>query len=234
MDLSIDIYADTAYLTEIAAWATEPRIRGFTANPTLLRQAGVTHYRDWINEAQALVHGLPLSLPMLATDIAHMEIQARALATWIPHDNIYVKIPIQTSAGESTLPLIQKLSHDGIPLNVTAVFTFTQARAARKAVQGGAPCLVSMFAGRIADTGEHAEDMLAVAAHQLGLAPNVRLLWASARQVGDVVTAARAGCDIITLPPALLRKLPTLGKDLDAYSRETVAQFEEDARELRW
>ncbi len=232
MDLHIDIYADTAYLTEIAAWATEPQIRGFTVNPTLLRQAGVTSYLSWAMRVLPLVRDLPLSLPMLAPDLAHMEIQAREIAAWGP--NVYVKIPIQTSAGESTVPLIQKLSHSGVPLNVTAVFTFTQARAARKAVQGGAPCLVSMFAGRIADTGEHAEDMLAVAAHQLGLAPNVRLLWASARQVGDVVTAARAGCHIITLPPALLLKLPTLGKDLDTYSRETVAQFEEDARELRF
>ncbi len=232
MDLSVDIYADTAYLTEIAAWATESTIRGFTTNPTLLRQAGVAHYRNWVESALAIVPALPLSLPMLAPDLAHMEIQAREIAAY--GRNVYVKIPIQTSAGESTLPLIEKLSHDGIPLNVTAVFTFTQARAARKAVQGGAPCLVSMFAGRIADTGEHAEDMLAVAAHQLGLAPNVRLLWASARQVGDVVTAARAHCDIITLPPALLLKLGTLGKDLDTYSRETVAQFEEAASGLRW
>ncbi len=230
--MEIDIYADTAYLTEIAAWATEPRIRGFTVNPTLLRQAGVTKYSAWVDAAHALVPALPLSLPMLAPDLEHMEVQARALTVWGP--NVYVKIPIQTSAGKSTLPLIERLSHDGIPLNVTAVFTFTQARAVRKAVQGGAPCLVSMFAGRIADTGEHTEDMLAVAAHQLGLAPNVRLVWASARQVGDVVTAARAGCDIITLPPALLLKLGTLGKDLDTYSRETVAQFEEAARELRW
>ncbi len=231
MDLGISIYADTAYLTEIAAWATEPRIRGFTVNPTLLRQAGVTHYWEWARAALALVPELPISLPMLAPDLAHMEIQAYLLAEC--GRNVYVKIPIQTSAGESTLPLIQQLNHDGIPLNITAVFTDQQARAVQYALRDGAPYLLSVFAGRIADTGYDTEKLLG----ELCLQPwkrQGRVLWASARQVGDVVKAADAGCDIITLPPALLLKLPTLGKDLDEYSRETVAQFEEDARELRW
>ncbi len=231
MDLNIDIYADTAYLTEIAAWATEPAIRGFTVNPTLLRQAGVTHLREWAHAALALVPELPLSLPMLAADLAHMEIQARCIAEW--GQNVYVKIPVQTSAGESTLPLITKLNHDGIPLNVTAVFTRQQARAVQYALRDGAPYLLSVFAGRIADTGWDPAQHLA----ELCLQPwkrQGRVIWASARQVGDVVRAADAGCDIITLPPALLLKLSTLGKDLHTYSRETVAQFEEDARDLRW
>ncbi len=232
MDRDIAIYADTAYLTEIAAWATEPRIRGFTVNPTLLRQAGVTHYWAWVQAARALVPELPLSLPMLAPDLAHMEIQAYLLAEC--GRNVYVKIPIQTSAGESTLGLIKKLSRDGVPLNVTAVFTPGQVRSVVKAVQGGAPCILSVFAGRVTDTGGDAESLLLHARLILGACQNVRLLWASARQVGDVVVAARAQCDIITLPPALLLKLGTLGKDLDTYSRETVAQFEEAARELRW
>ncbi len=232
MDLNIAIYADTAYLTEIAAWRNEPQIRGFTVNPTLLRQAGVTHYSDWAGNALALVPDLPLSLPMLAADVAHMEIQARALAAWAR--NVYVKIPVQTSAGESTLPLIEKLSHDGIPLNVTAVFTTWQVEAIGHAVDGGAPCIVSVFAGRIADTGRNPWHMLRNAGLMLHQHPSARLLWASARSVWDVVQAEKAGCAIITLPPALLLKLGTLGKDLDTYSRETVAQFEEDARELRW
>ncbi len=233
MDLNIDIYADTAYLTEIAAWATEPRIRGFTVNPTLLRQAGVTAYISWAMKALELVPELPLSLPMLAPDLAHMEIQAQTIASW--GRNIYVKIPIQTSAGESTLPLIEKLSHDGIPLNVTAVFTIEQVEATLRAVRGGGPCILSVFAGRIADTGAAARRLMLHAVVLVRRRPrNARLLWASARQVGDVVRAAEAGCDIITLPPALLLKLGVLGKDLDAYSRETVAQFEEAARELRW
>src|SRR6185369_3738895 len=151
MDLNIDIFADTAHLTEIAAWATEPRIRGFTTNPTLIRAAGVTHYAEWAQAALALVPALPLSLPMLDADVAHMELQAREIAAWGP--NVYVKIPVQTSAGESTLPLIEKLSHDGIPLNITAVFTTGQVSAIGRAVDGGAPCIVSVFAGRIADTG---------------------------------------------------------------------------------
>ncbi len=233
MTPSIDIYADTAYLTEIAAWATEPRIRGFTVNPTLLRQAGVTSYSEWIAAALALVPELPLSLPMLAADLAHMELQARALAD--RGRNVYVKIPIQTSTGESTLPLIEKLNHAGIPLNVTAVFTVTQALHAAQAVRGGAPCILSVFAGRITDTGTcPLESVLLDLQAVLHLCSNMRVLWASARQVGDVVQAAQAGCDIITLPPALLLKLPLLGKDLDEYSRETVAQFEEAACELRW
>ncbi len=232
MALSIDIYADTAYLTEIAAWATEPRIRGFTTNPTLLRQAGVTHLREWAHAALALVPELPLSLPMLAADVAHMEIQARSIAEW--GQNVYVKIPIQTSAGESTLPLIQRLSHDGVPLNITAVFTAAQVTGIRHAVEGGAPCLVSVFAGRIADTGTPAAAVVGTAVRQLAVVPNARLVWASARSVVDVVHAVAVGCHIITLPPALLLKLSTLGKDLDEYSRETVAQFEEAARELRW
>ena len=230
-DLNIDIYADTAYLTEIAAWATEPRVRGFTTNPTLIRAAGVTHYAEWAHSVLAMVPGLPVSLPMLAPDLAHMEIQAREIEMWGP--NVYVKIPIQTSTGESTLPLIEKLSHDGIPLNVTAVFTAEQARQVQYALRDGGPYFLSVFAGRVADTGCDPEELL----RMLCLRPwkrQGRVIWASARQVGDVVRAVDAGCDIITLPPALLLKLPTLGKDLDTYSRETVAQFEEDARELRW
>ncbi len=232
MELSVDIYADTAYLSEMTAWATEPIIRGFTVNPTLLRQAGVTHYREWAELALALIPELPLSLPMLAEDVAHMEIQARTIAEW--GRNVYVKIPVQTSAGESTLPLIARLSQDGIQLNVTAVFTLDQVQGIRTAVDGGASCIVSMFAGRIADCGCDPGPLLSVAAEQLGGTYNAQLLWASARSVYDVCRAIRTDCHIITLPPALLLKLPTLGKDLDEYSRETVAQFEEAARELRW
>lgn len=232
MELNIDIYCDSASLPDLRAWATEPRVRGFTTNPTLIRQAGVVNYREWAHAALALVGDLPLSLPMLAADVAHLEIQARAIADWAP--NIYVKIPVQTSAGESTLPLIERLSHDGVPLNVTAVFTLEQVELVRQAVQDGPPCIVSVFAGRIADTGVDPQKLLPRAAERLARAPHARLLWASARSVYDVVQAAKAHCDIITLPPALLRKLDTLGKDLDEYSRETVRQFEEDARELRW
>ncbi len=232
MDRSIDTYADTAYLTEIAAWATEPRIRGFTVNPTLLRQAGIISYEAWAHVALDLVGDRPLSLPMLAADVAHMEIQARAIAAW--GRNVYVKIPIQTSAGESTLPLIEKLSRDGIPLNVTAVFTIDQVQAVALAVEGRAGGIISVFAGRVADTGVNPLLLMRQAGAIVHRDPQVRLLWASARQLWDVVQAARAGCDIITLPPALLLKLSTLGKDLDTYSRETVAQFEEAARELRW
>lgn len=231
MDLNIEIFADTAHLTEIAAWATEPRVRGFTTNPTLIRAAGVTHFREWAHAALALVGDRPLSLPMLAPDLAHMAVQAQEIAAWGP--NVYVKIPIQTSAGESTLPLIEQLSHDGIPLNVTAVFTHEQTRRVQYALQDGAPYLLSVFAGRIADTGCDPKQLLGA----LCLQPWKRqglVIWASARQVGDVVRAADAGCDIITLPPALLLKLPTLGKDLDEYSRETVLGFERDAAELRW
>ncbi len=232
MTPSIAIYADTAYLPEIAAWATEPAIRGFTVNPTLLRQAGVTAYEWWAHEVLALVPELPLSLPMLAPDLAHMAIQAQEIAQWGP--NVYVKIPIQTSAGESTLPLIEKLSHDGISLNVTAVFTLEQVQAVALAVEGGTPCIISVFAGRIADTGVNPLLLMRQAGERVHRTPQGCLLWASARQVWDAVQAARAGCDIITLPPALLLKLGTLGKDLDGYSRETVAQFEEAARELRF
>ncbi len=232
MELAIDIYADTAYLSEMTGWATEPRIRGFTVNPTLLRQAGVTHYREWADLALALIPELPLSLPMLAPDLAHMEIQAHEVAGY--GRNVYVKIPIQTSAGESTLPLIQKLSHAGVPLNVTAVFTIQQMEAVGAAVAGGPPCILSVFAGRLADTGRDPVALFLHARAGIHCPPNLRWLWASARQVGDVVKAAGAGCDIITLPPALLLKLGTLGKDLDEFSRETVAQFEEAARELRF
>ncbi len=233
MTPSIDIYADTAYLTEITAWATEPTIRGFTVNPTLLRAAGVTNLRVWAHEVLVLVpENLPVSIPMLAPDVAHMEIQARAIADW--GRNVYVKIPIQTSAGESTLGLVRALTQEGIHVNITAVFKLDHVVAIQDAVGLSAPYLVSMFAGRIADAGRDPVPDLAAAAHWLAATPNARLVWASARQVGDVVRAAVAGCHIITLPPALLLKLSTLGKDLDTYSRETVAQFEEAARELRW
>lgn len=227
-DLTIKIFADGADLDDILRLARNPLIKGFTTNPTLMRKAGVMDYERF---ARALVEAIPdrpVALEVLADDLAAMEAQARAIASW--GANINVKIPITTTAGDFTGPVIEALSADGITVNVTALLTLDQVRAATRRLSPATPAIVSVFAGRIADTGIDPVPLMAEAVAILSERPRAELIWASPREVLNIVQADRIGCHIITVTGDILAKLPLMGKDLTGYSLETVEMFVRDAR----
>lgn len=224
----IKIFADGASLPSMLESARDPRIRGFTTNPTLMRKAGVADYRAFAKEALAAIRDKPISFEVFADDFPEMKRQALDIATW--GSNVYVKIPITTTRRESAVGLVKELSHSGVKLNVTAICTLEQARETALALQGGAPSVVSVFAGRIADTGRDPIPLMreALAACR-GAGPDIELLWASPREVLNIVHAAEVGCDIITVTTDLLKKMELFGKDLGDFSLETVQMFHRDA-----
>lgn len=228
--MPIKIYADGADLAKMRELANDERIKGFTTNPTLLKKAGVTDYVAFAREALAVASGRPVSFEVLADDFEEMGRQALVIASW--GEGAWVKIPVTNTRGESSYDLISKLSVAGVRLNVTAVFTSHQVEEVGRALaSGSAPAVVSVFAGRIADTGRDAGAHVLVSRKELGFAcPRAEMLWASPRQVYDYVLAERAGCEIITMTPDLIAKLVLLGKSLRDYSLETVAMFYRDAQ----
>jgi transaldolase len=224
----IKIFADGASVASMLRSAEDPRISGFTTNPTLMRKAGITDYRAFAREVLAAITNKPISFEVFADDFPNMRRQALDITTW--GDNVYVKIPVTTTRGEPSVELVRELSHAGVKVNVTAICTLDQVRGAAAALAGGAPSVVSVFAGRIADTGldpvplmREARDVCRAAA------TNIELLWASPREVLNVVQAVEAGVDIITLTDDLLNKLDLLGRALDERSLETVMMFHGDA-----
>jgi transaldolase len=225
--LRVKIFADGASLDEMCAWAREPIVRGFTTNPTLMRQAGVRDYAGFARDALTAIPDRPISFEVFSDDFAEMEAQARVIASWAA--NVYVKIPITNARGEPAAPLIGRLSRSGVRVNVTAVLTSEQVAAATAAVEGGAPAFVSVFAGRIADTGRDPVPVMAQALEITSRVPSIEIIWASPREVLNVYQADALGCHAITLTSDLLRKLPLRNKDLDAFSLETVRMFRDDA-----
>jgi transaldolase len=225
--LRVKIFADGASLDEVRAWAREPFVSGFTTNPTLMRQAGVRDYVRFAHEAIAAIPGRPISFEVFSDDFDEMESQARLIASW--GANVFVKIPITNTRGEPSAPLIARLSRSGVRVNVTAVLTLDQVSAAVAAVAGGAPAYVSLFAGRIADTGRDPIPFVERALAILGGAPSAELIWASPREVLNSYQADAIGCHVITVTSDLLRKLAIAGKDLDQFSLETVRMFRDDA-----
>jgi transaldolase len=226
-DLAIKIFADGADLAGISALAGNPAISGFTTNPTLMRQAGVTDCRAFCRDALALIGERPISLEVFSDDLGEMDRQARLLAEL--GGNVYVKIPVTNTERKSTAGLVSALTSDGIKVNVTALLTLEQVEVTVNALRGGAPACVSVFAGRIADTGVDPLPVMKQAVEILSSEPQLELIWASPRELLNVVQADDIGCHIITVTHELLRKLPTLGKDLDEYSLETVKMFANDA-----
>jgi transaldolase len=224
----LDIYADTADLVGIRAARANPSIKGFTTNPTLMRAAGVTDYEWFAKEAQKLSDGQPISFEVFSDDFKEMERQARKLAAL--GKNVYVKIPITDTKGESTAPVIEALSNDLIPLNVTAVFTPHQVTAAARAMHQNCPAIISIFAGRIADSGVDPVPIMKQAVNSCRWKSNIKVLWASAREVLNIKQADSSGCHIITLTPELIKKSASLGKPLDKFSLETVQMFYNDAK----
>lgn len=226
-NLNIKLFADGADLSSILALYKNRRIKGFTTNPTLMRKAGVLDYETFARNLLRAVPDRPVSLEVFAGDEESMEAQARAIASWGP--NVNVKIPITDQNGIFMGPLIQRLSRSGIALNVTAILTLHQVERVALALHPTTPAIVSVFAGRIADTGVDPVPTMKQARALLCARPLAELLWASPRELLNIFQAEAAGCDIITVPPDILAKLNLVGKDLNNYSRETVSMFHRDA-----
>lgn len=231
----IRIYADGADLAKMRELADDPRIAGFTTNPSLLRKAGVTDYAAFAREALAIASGRPVSFEVLADDWEEMHRQALVISAWSPL--AYVKIPITNTQKESAAPLLRMLRAEGVRLNVTAVFTREQVDGTTAAllsagVPGEALCpIISIFAGRIADAGVDPAQQVRYCAWPLAVKhAGIDLLWASPRQVYDLILAERAGCDIITMTPDLIAKMSNIGKQLGQFSLETVEMFYRDAQ----
>lgn len=225
--LKIKIFADGADLKAMRAAAANPLIKGFTTNPTLMRQAGINDYKPFALEVLKAIPDRPISFEVFADDFPTMEDQAREIASW--GDNVYVKIPVSNTKGEFAGPLLATLSRAGIKLNVTAIMTLDQVSRVGAALAENVPAVVSVFAGRIADTGRDPVPHMTKALELLKNRPKAELLWASPREVLNIFQADQIGCHIITVTSDHLKKLALVAKDLNEYSRETVAMFHTDA-----
>lgn len=227
-ELRIRLFSDGADLGGILEMYAKPWIRGFTTNPTLMRKAGVENYEAFAHELLRAVPDRPISLEVFADDESEMELQALTMATW--GANVNVKIPVTNRAGVFMGPLIRRLGEAGVALNVTAILTLDQVKRVVEALPPEAWAIVSVFAGRIADTGIDPVPMMAASRCALRCRPRAQLLWASPRELLNIFQADEAGCDIVTVPPEILRKMDLVGKDLGVYSLETVEMFHRDAR----
>ncbi|MDX6732995.1 MAG: transaldolase [Baekduia sp.] len=225
--ISTQIFADGADLDGILRLAEDPMIKGFTTNPTLMWKAGLTDYADFAQRLLEQIRDKPISFEVFADDEAEMRRQAKQLASWGP--NVYVKIPVTTTSGESMAPLVRELSEDGVQVNVTALFTTAQVELITSAVADGAPSCISVFAGRIADAGVDPLPIMQRSVDIMSSVPHAELIWASPREVLNLVQADQVGCHIITMTHDLIGKVKNLGKDLDQFSLETVQMFHRDA-----
>ena len=226
-DLKIKLFADGAERAGILKMYENPFIRGFTTNPTLMRKAGVSDYESFAKDILSAVPDRPISLEVFADEFDEMERQALRISRW--GDNVYTKIPVTNTRRESSLDLIRRLARQGVKLNVTALMTLAQVRDVGAALAGGPSAYVSVFAGRIADTGRDPVPLMAEAVALLSPHSNLELIWASPRELLNIFQADSVGCHIITATNDLLHKLALVGKDLDDYSLETVEMFHRDA-----
>jgi transaldolase len=226
-NLNIKLFADGANIDEILALYENPKIEGFTTNPTLMRKAGISDYVSFAKEVLNQIKDRPISFEVFADDFDNMERQAEIINSWA--DNVYVKIPITNTKSESSLELVNKLSHAGIKLNITAILTKDQVKGVHEALNQDVPSIVSVFAGRIADTGVDPVPFMKDCAEIISSNKNAELLWASPRELLNVFQADACGSHIITATPDLLKKLELVEKDLQQYSLETVKMFHDDA-----
>ena len=225
--LRIDLYADGADVRDMLAARESGIVKGFTTNPTLMRKCGVTDYEAFAREALVAVQGMPISFEVFADDFDEMERQARQIATW--GDAVFVKIPITNTAGQSSVPLIRRLSHAGVKLNITAILTLEQVRDVVDALDENVPAIISVFAGRIADTGRDPVPLMSEAREIASVKPKAQLLWASPRELLNIFQAQDCGCHIITVTSDILKKLSMVGRSLDELSLDTVKMFYNDA-----
>lgn len=227
-DLKVKIFADGADRARVEALCSEPWIRGFTTNPTLMRSAGVDDYASFAQELLGLVPDQPISFEVIADELGEIERQARLIASW--GENVYVKVPITTTLGEPTADVVRRLSANGTKVNVTAVMTLEQVEDAASWLADGPGSFVSVFAGRIADSGRDPVPIMREALERLAPYPHEELIWASPREVLNVVQADAIGCHVITVTDEILKRLSNLGRELDEYSLDTVRMFYRDAQ----
>ena len=226
-DLNIKLFADGAEKKAMLDMYAKPYIQGFTTNPTLMRKAGITDYEAFSRDILASIPDRPISLEVFADEFDEMREHALRIGTW--GDNVYVKIPVTNTRRESSCELIRDLTRQGVKLNVTALLTLEQVQQVSSALAGGAPSCVSVFAGRIADTGCDPVPLMAEAVRIVSQHPGMELIWASPRELLNVFQADSIGCHIITATNDILKKLDLIGKDLADYSLETVKMFFDDA-----
>lgn len=221
------LFADGAERGEMLRMYRNPLIRGFTTNPTLMRKAGITGYEAFARDVLTAIPDRPISLEVFSDEFGEMEQQALKIASW--GDNVYVKIPVTNTRGESSSPLLRCLSKKNVKLNVTALLTVEQVDEVTKAMATCPSGYVSVFAGRIADTGRDPVPVMRQAVEILSSTPRLELIWASPRELFNVFQADQVGCHVITATNDILKKLELVGKDLSAYSLETVKMFRDDA-----
>jgi transaldolase len=226
-DLKVKLFADGADRAGMLEMYANPLIQGFTTNPTLLRKAGVTDYEAFARDIVQAIPDRSLSFEVFTDDFSEMEKQAKHIRSW--GENVYVKIPVTNSQGVSSAPLIRNLAQSGVKQNVTALTDLSQVEALTKCLAGGPPAYISVFAGRIADTGRDPVPIMAKAVEIMAPSPNIELIWASPRELFNVFQADAIGCHIITATNDILKKLSLVGKDLLTYSLETVKMFQADA-----
>jgi transaldolase len=229
---NISLYADGAQLSEMIKLSKISYIDGLTTNPSLMRSAGILNYPKFAKKILKNIKNKPISFEVLSDDILEMEKQAYNISTW--GKNIHVKIPITNSKGIQTKFLIKKLTDAGIICNVTAIFTLSQIKDLMNDMKMNSHIILSVFAGRVADTGRDPEILMNKCSQYLKRFKNAKLLWASTREIFNIFQAARSGCHIITVPNNILSKLDVVNKDLNLYSRETVKMFYEDALKSRF
>ena len=227
-NLNIKLFADGANISEMIDDYKRGIVSGFTTNPTLMRKANITNYEQFARDAIKAIPDMPISFEVFSDDFFHMEQEARTIASW--GKNIYIKIPVTTTKGESTVSVIKKLSKEGLKLNVTALLTTKQVTEVATALSPKTPAIISVFAGRIADTGQNPVPIMRSALEIVKTKPHIELLWASTRELLNIIQAEKCGCHIITVTPDILKKIPNIGKDLTVLSLETVQMFYNDAK----
>jgi transaldolase len=225
--LRVKLFADGADRAGMLEMYRQPMIKGFTTNPTLMRKAGVSDYRAFAREILCAISDRPISFEVFSDEFDEMERQAREITQW--GENVYVKIPVTNTRGESSHAVIRSLTRAGIKVNVTALLALDQVRQVSDALAGGAPACVSVFAGRVADTGRDPVPLMAAAVELLRPHPDIELIWASPRELLNIFQADAVGCHIITATNDILAKLALVGKDLHEYSLDTVKMFRGDA-----
>lgn len=226
-DLKVQIFADGADKAGMLEMHAKPYIKGLTTNPTLMKKVGITDYRAFCKDILTSIKDKPLSFEVFSDDFDEMERQAMEIASW--GDNVYVKIPVTNTKQETCYALVRKLGARNVKMNVTAIMTLEQVRDVVAALNPDVPSYVSVFAGRIADTGRDPVPIMAAAVEMLKIAPAAELIWASPRELLNIFHADSVGCHVITVTNDILKKLTLLGYDLDAYSLDTVRMFFNDA-----
>lgn len=230
--LQIKLFADGADIDDMRRLANLPYIEGLTTNPTLMAKAGVSNYESFAKEVLTFIKDKPISFEVFSDEFENMERQANKIAEW--GDNIYVKIPVTNTQGVSSAPLVKRLASNGVKLNVTAILTLEQVNTIHDALSPDTPAIVSVFAGRVADTGRDPIPIMTAAKILLADQPKTELLWASPREVLNIIQADQSGCDIITATPDILKKLSKLDYDLERFSLDTVRMFYDDAKKAKY